>query len=144
MKTAFPHRIPPACCGYCVHEDCSGSQTVNVIISVTLWNQYVNNWFSMHTSSQWAPALFMRHTIAVQVPCAFFSLRWNHSFMLFLNSKGIYFVAVGLTVSHFSGQKQGSWRLDAQTWERQPSAEHPGDSHPAGKQKVTKWGSKIA
>lgn len=73
MKTAFTHSIPTACSWYCVHWDCSGSQTVNVIIPVTLWNQYVNNWFSMHESAQWAPALFMRHTIAAQVPRAIFS-----------------------------------------------------------------------
>lgn len=70
MKTAFPHWIPPACSCYCVHDDCSGSQTVSGIIPVTLWNQYVNNWFSMHASAQWAHALFMRHTIAAQVPRA--------------------------------------------------------------------------
>lgn len=72
MKTAFPHWIPPACSCYCVHEDCSGSQTVSRLIPVTLWNQYVNNWFPMHASAQWAPALFMRHTIAAQVPRALF------------------------------------------------------------------------
>ena len=88
----------------------------------------------MHASAQWAPALFMRHTIAASATCYFFSLRWNHSF-LFLNSKGIFSAAVGLTVFHFSGQKQGSWRLDAQTWEWQPSAAHREDSHPAEREK---------
>lgn len=38
-----------------------------------------------------------------------------------------------LTVFHSSGQKQGSWRLDAQTLERPPTATHHADSHPADK-----------
>lgn len=54
-------------------------------------------------------------------------------FILCLNSQGILSIAAGLTLLHFSGQKQGSWKLDAQTWELQPTAAHHGGSHPAEK-----------
>lgn len=70
MKTAFTHWILTACSCYCVHWD---HKLFNMISPVTLWNQYVNNRFSMHVSAQQVPAIFMRHTIAAQVPHAILS-----------------------------------------------------------------------
>lgn len=81
-EKSCPHWLPLECSYFCKHCDCHWSQTVSVIIPVTLWNQYVNNWFSMHASVQWAPALFMRQTEETQVQCAFFPLWWNHSFIV--------------------------------------------------------------
>lgn len=71
-EKSCPHWLPPECSYFREQCNCRWSQTVSVIMPVTLLNQYVNNWFSMHASVQWAPALFMRQTIEAQVPRVFF------------------------------------------------------------------------
>lgn len=121
----------------CVHLYFIGSHGVSLIIHVISWNQYVN----IVTS----PCIvFFSHRAYELFTCLIgtqqqhkvlrFILR-NHLFILCLKSEGTVSSPEELTVFHFSGQKQGSWTLDAPTWGLLPTATHHADSHPADRER---------
>lgn len=121
---------------HCVHLYFIGLHGVSLII-VSYCEINVLRLLPFHACvfSHWAYELFISY-IGMQQQHKREVLRfilWNHLFILCLNSKSIVSSPEGLTVFHFSGQKQGSWRLDAQTSGLPPTATHHADSHPADK-----------